>query len=105
MGFTSSELDSFLDDDFGTESGYLYFGDGAVAVPTPIRVIFDSQYQLVLDGVDSTAPSAFVKTADLSTYGIKHGDEIVINDQNYRITRVQDNGDAMTLLILEISEE
>lgn len=105
MGFTSSELDSFLDEDFGEEAGYIYFGDGAATVPTPIRIIFEEQYQLVLDGVDSTAPSAFIKSADIVTYDIKHGDEIVISDQNYRITGMRIQGDGLTLLILEISED
>ena len=106
MTFTTEDLSVFFaDEDFATEAGYLYYGDGSEVVPTLFRVIFDSNFKLVLDGVESSATVAHCKTTDLALYAIKHGDEIFIADIPYLITGVQNHGDGVTSLLLEMVED
>jgi hypothetical protein len=101
MFFTDTELGVFLED----EAEYLYFGAETESVPVTLQIDFRERYQLVLDGVESTAPVAHIRTSDISLYGIKHTDQLIINSLTYRITGMQNQGDGMTTLLLEISED
>ncbi|MFA6054034.1 MAG: hypothetical protein WC769_01540 [Thermodesulfovibrionales bacterium] len=77
------------------------FGVEATFDMEPVTVIFDNNFLVVLDGVESTKPAATLKTSVALDLGMKHKDQITINDKLYQITSIQDDGAGITTLLLE----
>lgn len=97
----TADLDAFFDVSGFAVAASLVMGGGS---PVDVAVIFDSPY-LESDpaagvGVESTQPTARIKTADAA--GIVHGDTLTIGATVYTVTGVQPDGNGVTLLNLRV---
>lgn len=93
-GDLTADLDKFFDpEEFAVKA--VWKGS------TEVNVIFDDPYLTVGAAgveVESTAPVAHVRTADVP--GIKHGDALKIGETTYKIRGVRPDGTGVTLLTL-----
>jgi hypothetical protein len=92
MPYTVDEIDVFFDDELTVTAYYDL---------KPFTVIFDNNFVIAVDGVETSTPAATCKTADVTELGIKRTDEININDTVYRVTMLRHDGAGITTLILE----
>jgi molecular chaperone GrpE (heat shock protein) len=77
------------------------FGVEATFDMGPVTVIFDNNFLVALEGVETSTPAATIKTSEVLDLGMKHKDQITINEIPYQITGIQHDGTGMTVLLLE----
>jgi len=90
------DLDEFLDVDHGFAVTATW--SPSTSTTQVVTCIFDAEYVDPL-GVESAAPVAVCKTADVAT--AKHGQAFVLGATQYKIRGVQPDGTGITLLKLE----
>jgi hypothetical protein len=81
------------------------FGVEAICDGNTFYCIFDNNFVLALDGVETSTPAAHVKDSDVTALSIAHGTEITINNALFKVTGIQLDGSGVTLLILENIDE
>jgi hypothetical protein len=69
---------------------------------TNINVIFDKEFAVVVDDVESSAPTLIVSDVDIP--GIQHGDLFtnIADSIVYRVAGIQPDGTGITLVILSL---
>lgn len=92
---------AFLADDlaafFDTAGG---FAQTATVGGSSFPVIFDSAYQVAIDGVvESAGPACHARTSQVSA--VVQGTAITINAVSYKVREVQPDGTGVTVLLLE----
>jgi hypothetical protein len=96
MKFTEN-LDLFTAGEFSD----LAVIDSVTATELSITGIFDQNYQPMFDGISEGLQISFL-TQTAKTNGLKHGDRLTINTNDYKVTELKPLHDgALTLISLK----
>lgn len=86
----------------------IFFEDFAIVAAFQLKtfkVIFENDFRIAYEGVETSTPAASCKSSDIEDLGLKHGNELTINGGIYKITGIQPDGTGITLLLLENIDE
>lgn len=97
----TEELDIYFSTDFFGRTA-TYTAQGTGETPQTITGIFDKQYideAGVAIGVEGNTPVFETKTTSVSS--ASQGDTLVVGSTTYKVVNVQEDGNGVTMLILE----
>ena len=89
MNFSTDEIGVLLSE--GEDASYL---------SNSFKVHFDSTFQIVVNGVQSTTPAATCKTADVTALALVEGGLLAINEISYKIVCIEPDGMGFSTIVL-----